>query len=77
MKNITLAVEEEVLEAARVVAAERKTTVNALVRGYLRQIADQRDNARQAMMKLRRLSMESRAELGPDYKFDRESLYDR
>jgi hypothetical protein len=77
MKNITLAVDEEVLEAVRVYAAEHKTTVNALVRGYLAQLAQQRQRARDAMSRLRRLSLESRAELGPDYKFDREGLYER
>ena len=37
MKNVTLAVEEDVLAAARKYAAARKTTVNGLVRDYLRQ----------------------------------------
>ena len=77
MKNITLAVDEEVLEVVRVYAAEHNTTVNALVRGYLTQIAGQRQRARDAMTKLRLLSLQSRAELGPDYKFDRESLHER
>ena len=35
MKNITLAVDEDVLDRVRVIAAERKTTVNGLVREYL------------------------------------------
>ena len=37
MKNITLAVDEDVLDRVRVIAAERKTTVNGLVREYLEQ----------------------------------------
>ena len=37
MKNITLAIDEEVLRAARIYAAEHDTTVNALVREYLGQ----------------------------------------
>jgi hypothetical protein len=36
MKNITLSVDEETYRLARVAAAERNTTVSALVRGYLR-----------------------------------------
>lgn len=36
MKNITLAVEDEIVDEARVLAAERKTTVNAMVRDFLR-----------------------------------------
>ena len=39
MKNITLAVEDEILDRARIVAAERRTTVNAMVRDFLTEIA--------------------------------------
>ena len=39
MKNITLAIEDEVLDKVRVVAAEKRTTVNALVREYLTELA--------------------------------------
>lgn len=35
MKNITLAVDEKSLKAARIYAAEHDTTVNALVREFL------------------------------------------
>ena len=35
MKNITLAINEEILRAARRYAANHDTTVNALVRDYL------------------------------------------
>ncbi len=77
MKNITLAIQEDILDVARLVAAERKTTVNGLVRDYLTQIARQRTRAKEAMAELRRMSEASEARLGPDYKFDRDSLYDR
>jgi hypothetical protein len=77
MKNITFAIQEDILEAARIVAAERKTTVNGLVRDYLTQIARQKTRAKEAMAELRRMSETSEARLGPDYKFDRDSLYDR
>ena len=39
MKNITLAIDEDVLERARIVAAEQKTTVNAMVREFLADVA--------------------------------------
>jgi hypothetical protein len=35
-KNITLAIEEEIVQEARILAAEQKTTVNALVRDFLK-----------------------------------------
>ena len=77
MKNITLSINERTLDAARIFAAERKTTVNALVRDYLEQIARQKTRAKEAMGELRRMSESSNARLGADYKFDRDSLYDR
>ncbi len=40
MKNITVTVDEEVYRQARVRAAERGTSVSALVAGYLRELAD-------------------------------------
>jgi len=36
MKNITLSVDEDTYRFARIAAAERNTTVSALVRDYLR-----------------------------------------
>lgn len=77
MKNITLAVEDDVLDAVRLYAARRRTSVNALVREFLRGLTDQETRAREAMAELRALSEKTSARLGPDYKFDRESLYER
>ncbi|TNF54069.1 MAG: ribbon-helix-helix protein, CopG family [Gammaproteobacteria bacterium] len=39
MKNITLSVDEETYRRVRIAAAERNTTVSALVRDYLRTFA--------------------------------------
>ncbi len=39
MKNITLSVDEETYQRARIAAAERNTTVSAFVRDYLRTFA--------------------------------------
>lgn len=75
MKNITLAVDEDVLTEVRKIAAERETTVNALVREYLVELARQRDRSAKARAELLRLSEESEARLGPDWKFNREDLY--
>jgi hypothetical protein len=46
MKNITLAVDERLLAEARVVAAENRTTVNALVRAHLEQVVARRSLSR-------------------------------
>lgn len=77
MSNITLNVPDEVLDDARVYAAERKTTVNALVREYLVNIGTRRKRAKEAMAELRKMSETTTSDLGPDYKFDRASLYER
>jgi hypothetical protein len=76
MKNITLAIDEGVLDRVRVIAAERKTTVNALVREYLEKIASEQDRRAEARRKLRELMDKSEARLGPDYKWNREELYE-
>jgi plasmid stability protein len=77
MSNITLNVPDEVLDEARVFAAERKTTVNALVRDYLISVTSQKKRAKQAMAELREMSLNTESRLGPDWKFDRASLYER
>lgn len=77
MKNITLAVDERDLEAARRYAAEHNTTVNALVRDYIARLARERSQAQAAIARLRRLSEASQAALGPDCRFDRDSLHER
>ena len=44
MKNITVSVDEEVHRLARIRAAERDTSVSALVRDYLRRLATGRED---------------------------------
>jgi hypothetical protein len=77
MKNITLAIDETILEKARIVAAEKKTTVNAMVREFLAEIAsrdDRREKARRALLELMRTSQ---GRMRSDFKFDREETHDR
>lgn len=77
MKNITLAVDEEVLLAVRKYAAARNTTVNGLVREYLNRLAAQEEGAANARKKLAEMARNSTWDPGPDWKWDREALYDR
>ena len=76
MKNITLAIDENVLADARRYAVEHDTTVNALVRQYLEQIAHGNARARQAMRELREMSDRSAAEIGP-ITWTRDDLHER
>jgi hypothetical protein len=76
-KNITLAIDDEILEKVRIVAAKRKTTVNGLVRDHLRWIARGEDETRRALAELRAMSNSTKARLGPGWRFDRDGTHDR
>jgi predicted transcriptional regulator len=77
MKNITLALDDEVLEKVRTYAAERKTTVNAIVRQHLEKIAAENDKRAEARRHLLRLAETSEGRMAPGYVWNREELYDR
>lgn len=76
MKNITLAVDDEVLISVRGYAARHNTTVNALVREYLTRLAQQEDQAGQARRRLVELSAESGMQTGA-WTWNRDEIYDR
>lgn len=64
MKNITLSVDEKLLAVVRRHAAEQNSSVNALVRDYLTNLAVQEDRASRARIRLRDLSTQSEGRLG-------------
>jgi hypothetical protein len=76
MKNITLAIDEGVLKGARAYATRRGTTVNALVREHLAQVAEEDRRVAEAKRGLRELMDNSTARLGPEYKWSREEVYE-
>ena len=76
MKNITLSVDDKVLAAVRRHAAERDSSVNALVREYLTNLAAHEDRAKKARARLRQLSKESAGRLGKKT-WSRAELHDR
>lgn len=91
MKNITVSVDEEVHRLARIRAAERDTSVSALVRDFLRRLAtgrvDGRTDSSSRMdadelrrRRLREVLADIRAETGGFKAADnipRDQLYDR
>ena len=77
MKNITLAIDEEVLEKVREVAVQKRTTVNAMVRDFLGEIAGRDEKVAQARRELLRLMETSKGRMGPDWKFSREETNER
>ena len=54
-RNLTLAIDDDLLDKVRVLAAMKRTTVNEAVRGFLTQWVRQetsKDEAREALLKL-------------------------
>ena len=76
MRNLTLAIEDEVLEAARRLALERGTTVNQLVRDHLAHLVTREDRRRAAAERLKRAMQEELTEVGP-HTWTREDLHAR
>jgi Family of unknown function (DUF6364) len=77
MKNITLAIEDEILDKARIVAAQRRTTVNAMVRNFLSEVAGRDEKQAEARKELLRLMETSQGRMARDWKFDREETHER
>jgi hypothetical protein len=75
MKNITLAIDEQILKEARALAARRGTSLNAMVRQLLQHEVAQEKRTDEARRGLLELMEKSTARMGPDYKWNREELY--
>jgi Arc/MetJ family transcription regulator len=75
--NLTLSVDDELLQRARMRALELRTTVNALVRDYLESFAGN-NPAKQALTEFLAIADTVHASSGPDgHAWSREDLYDR
>ncbi|MCR2833582.1 hypothetical protein [Parerythrobacter lacustris] len=75
-KNITLAVDADLLARFRVLAAERKTTVNALVRQHMAEAVGLEARRSAAIARMLELGNQSTAQIDMS-KWDRESSYAR
>ncbi len=75
MKNVTLAVEDKLLEDSREYAQRHHTTLNAMVRTFLRQTVT-RSSPENWMKELFRLADEAHGN-SRGWKWNREELYDR
>ena len=73
-KNLTLAIDEDLLDKARVLAAMRRTSVNEMVRDYLKRLVEQEAEHDEVTEKLLRLARSSQAEMG-DWRPSREETY--
>jgi hypothetical protein len=74
-QNITLAIDKQLVKKARALAAQRGTSVSAMLADELRRMVE--DDASYEQAKLKALALlSSPFRLGGE-KFDRESLHDR
>ncbi len=76
MKNVTLALDEAILREARRIAAERSTSVNALVREFLERLTERESHARKARRRIAELCKDSKAEVG-ERRWSRDDLHER
>ena len=76
MKNVTLAVREQTLREARRIAAERSTSLNAMIREYLEALTRREAGAVKARRRIAELCRESKAEAGPR-RWSRDELHER
>jgi hypothetical protein len=76
MKNITVSLDDETSRRARIIAAERDTSVSALVKRFLTELAA----GETEFERLRRLEREARARIlnfKASDRLPRDELYDR
>lgn len=78
MTNLTLTIDAEVLKKARMHALERDTSVNALVRRYLEDLAGQGSTPADPIAGLLELARSADAGSGPGGRaWTRDELYER
>ncbi len=73
---MTIALDEKTLRDARRIAAERSTTLNALIRDFLERLTVRESHSRTARRRIAELSREAKAEVG-ERQWTREELHER
>jgi hypothetical protein len=76
MKNVTIALDEGLLRDVRRIAAERSTTLNAMIRGFLEELAVRESGVAEARRRIVELCREAHAEVGPRT-WSRDDLHER
>ena len=76
MRNITVSVDDETYKRARVAAAERDTSVSALVKDYLEQLASHETESERLKRKEREIRSQISAFNASD-KLSRDELHSR
>ena len=76
MANLTIAIEDDVLKKARLRAVEQGTSVNAVVREFLRMYTGRASRQAEAAKRLIELAHKSGAQVGP-ITWTRDEIHDR
>ena len=76
MKNVTIALDESLLREARRIAADRSTTLNAMIRGFLEELTEHESQAVKARRRIVELCRKSEARVGPRT-WSRDELHER
>ena len=76
MKNVTIALDERLIREVRRIAADRSTTLNAMIRGFLEELTERESGAVKARRRIVELCRESHAEVGPRT-WSRDELHER
>ena len=76
VKNVTIALDETTLRDARRIAAERSTSLNALIRDFLERLTGRESHARGARRRIAELVRDSKAEVG-ERNWTRDQLHER
>jgi len=77
MKNITVSVPDDVYRAARVRAAERGTSVSAMVADYLRSLSDREAELARLAARRRKLIEQAPPGFSASDNISRDELHDR
>jgi hypothetical protein len=76
MKNLTLSLDEPLLRQARQVAAARGTSLNAMIREYLREVTERESATEHARRRIVDMCRSMKAEVGAR-SWTRDDLHER
>ena len=76
MKNVTIALDDSLLREARRIAADRSTSLNAMIREFLEELSERESRAVKARRRIVELCRESQARVGPR-NWSRDELHER
>ena len=76
MKNVTIALDEKLVRESRRIAADRSTSLNAMIREFLTKLTERESHVAHARRRIVQLCRESRAETG-SISWTRDELHER